>query len=63
MEKNKCDNCGKKYEPYNILLCKCPECFLAFWITRQLYGKHLCKECREKVGIKMPIKLNNKRQR
>ena len=44
IKKNKCCECGKLYKPYYILLCKCPECFMMFWITRQLYGKHLCKK-------------------
>lgn len=55
-KKNKCDRCEEKYEPYKILLCKCPECFLTFWITRQLYGEHLCPKCREEIKIIMPKK-------
>jgi len=56
IKKNKCDRCGKGYEPYKILICKCPECFMMFWLTRSIYGKHLCERCREEVRIMLPKK-------
>jgi len=57
IKKNKCNLCKEEYEPYKILICKCPECFMMFWLTRSIYGNHLCRKCRDKFKIGLPKRI------
>lgn len=51
LKERKCNRCKKKYKGYNILICDCSDCFVKFLLINSIYGRHLCKECREEVNF------------